>query len=116
MQLKDRTDQPRGTWEEVYRNAKRADRSRNDLRERDDGELERTGQPLCIYEPYFGEGTWPFLHSTTLYRGLGLVSHLDFKLLAISLWLAWQVMSGSIKLFVFSLVLFIVSSHTMNHM
>ncbi|KAL2478723.1 glycosyl transferase family 1 protein [Forsythia ovata] len=67
--LKDRTDQPRGTWEEVYRNARRTDRS---LHERDEGELERTGQPLCIYEPYFGEGTWPFLHHTSLYRGLGL--------------------------------------------
>lgn len=73
-ELKGRTDQPRGTWEEVYRSAKRADRSRNDLHERDEGELERTGQPLCIYEPYFGEGTWPFLHSTSLYRGLGLSS------------------------------------------
>lgn len=71
MQLRDRTDQPRGTWEEVYRNARRADKS---LHERDDGELERTGQPLCIYEPYFGEGTWPFLHRNSLYRGLGLVS------------------------------------------
>ncbi|PSS24241.1 Phosphatidyl-myo-inositol mannosyltransferase [Actinidia chinensis var. chinensis] len=70
--LKDRTDQPRGTWEDVYRSAKRADRSKNELHERDDGELERTGQPLCIYEPYFGEGTWPFLHHTSLYRGLGL--------------------------------------------
>ncbi|KAL6560323.1 hypothetical protein OROGR_003882 [Orobanche gracilis] len=68
-ELKDRTDQPRGTWDEVYRNARRADRS---LHERDEGELERTGQPLCIYEPYFGIGTWPFLHRTSLYRGLGL--------------------------------------------
>ncbi|XP_059651310.1 uncharacterized protein LOC132298944 isoform X2 [Cornus florida] len=71
-ELKDRTDQPRGTWEEVYRNAKRTDRSKNDLHERDDGDLERTGQPLCIYETYIGEGTWPFLHRTSLYRGLGL--------------------------------------------
>ncbi|KAK2995816.1 hypothetical protein RJ640_006155 [Escallonia rubra] len=71
-ELKGRSDQARGTWEDVYRNAKKADRSRNDLRERDEGELERTGQPLCIYEPYFGEGTWPFLHRTSLYRGLGL--------------------------------------------
>ncbi|KAF8379630.1 hypothetical protein HHK36_029072 [Tetracentron sinense] len=70
--LKDRTDQPRGTWEEVYRSAKKTDRSKNDLHERDDRELERTGQPLCIYEPYFGEGTWPFLHRTSLYRGIGL--------------------------------------------
>ncbi|CAA0830660.1 glycosyl transferase family 1 protein [Striga hermonthica] len=68
-ELKDRTDQPRGTWDDVYRNARRADRS---LHERDEGELERTGQPLCIYEPYFGVGTWPFLHHTSLYRGLGL--------------------------------------------
>ncbi|KAK6945574.1 hypothetical protein RJ641_013118 [Dillenia turbinata] len=73
-QLKDRTDQARGTWEDVFRNAKRADRSRNDLHERDDGELERTGQPLCIYEPFYGEGTWPFLHNKALHRGIGLLS------------------------------------------
>ncbi|KDP28542.1 hypothetical protein JCGZ_14313 [Jatropha curcas] len=71
-ELKDRTDQPHGTWEDVYRSAKRADRSRNDLHERDEGELERTGQPLCIYEPYFGEGIWSFLHLGSLYRGIGL--------------------------------------------
>ena len=74
MQLKDRIDQSHGTWEEVYRSAKRADRTKNDLHERDEGELERTGQPLCIYEPYLGEGTWPFLHHRSLYRGIGLVS------------------------------------------
>ncbi|KAI7747644.1 hypothetical protein M8C21_032537, partial [Ambrosia artemisiifolia] len=73
-ELRDRSDQPRGTWEEVYRSAKKADRNKNDLHERDDGELERTGQPLCIYEPYFGQGAWPFLHSDSLYRGLGLSS------------------------------------------
>ncbi|KAK5783551.1 hypothetical protein PVK06_038060 [Gossypium arboreum] len=72
QELKDRTDQSRGTWEDVYRNAKRADHARNDLHERDERELERTGQPLCIYEPYFGEGTWPFLHRSSLYRGIGL--------------------------------------------
>ncbi|CAA6671588.1 unnamed protein product [Spirodela intermedia] len=71
-ELKDRTDQAHGTWEEVYRNAKKADRARNEVHERDDKELERTGQPLCIYEPYFGEGTWPFLHHKSLYRGIGL--------------------------------------------
>lgn len=71
-ELKDRTDQPRGTWEDVYRNARKADRIKNELHERDEGELERTGQPLTIYEPYFGEGTWPFLHCTSLYRGVGL--------------------------------------------
>ncbi|KAL9663139.1 hypothetical protein QQ045_027978 [Rhodiola kirilowii] len=71
-ELKDRTDQTRGTWEDVYRNAKKADRFKNDLHEREDGELERTGQPLCIYEPYYGEGAWPFLHHKSLYRGIGL--------------------------------------------
>ncbi|XP_057533654.1 uncharacterized protein LOC130811382 isoform X2 [Amaranthus tricolor] len=73
-ELKDRSDQPRGTWEDVYRNSRRADHLKNDLHERDDGELERTGQPLCIYEPYFGEGTWPFLHYGPLYRGIGMAS------------------------------------------
>ncbi|KAI3719500.1 hypothetical protein L6452_20400 [Arctium lappa] len=71
-ELRDRSEQPRGTWEDVYRSAKKADRNRNDLHERDDGELERTGQPLCVYEPYFGQGAWPFLHCGPLYRGLGL--------------------------------------------
>ncbi|XP_051129398.1 uncharacterized protein LOC127250234 [Andrographis paniculata] len=70
-ELKDRTDQPLGTWDDIYKSARRPSRI---LRERDDGELERTGQPLCIYEPYFGEGTWPFLHHTSLYRGIGLSS------------------------------------------
>jgi len=73
-ELKDRNDQPHGTWEEVYRNVKRVERLKNELHERDDKELERTGQPLCIYEPFFGEGTWPFLHQSSLYRGVGLSS------------------------------------------
>ncbi|CAB80930.1 hypothetical protein [Arabidopsis thaliana] len=71
-ELKSRVLQYRGTWEDVYKSAKRADRSKNDLHERDEGELLRTGQPLCIYEPYFGEGTWSFLHQDPLYRGVGL--------------------------------------------
>ncbi|KAG5100862.1 hypothetical protein JHK82_045914 [Glycine max] len=71
-ELKDRTEQSHGTWEDVYKSAKRADRLKNDLHERDEGELERTGQPLCIYEPYFGEGSWSFLHQKSLYRGIGL--------------------------------------------
>ncbi|WVZ69619.1 hypothetical protein U9M48_018383 [Paspalum notatum var. saurae] len=73
-ELKDRNDQPHGTWEEVYRNVKRVERLKNELHERDDKELERTGQLLCIYEPFFGEGTWPFLHQNSLYRGVGLSS------------------------------------------
>ncbi|KAG8363290.1 hypothetical protein BUALT_Bualt19G0006800 [Buddleja alternifolia] len=68
-ELKDRTQQIGGTWDKVYRKVRRPDRT---FHERDEGELERTGQPLCIYEPYFGVGTWPFLHHTSLYRGLGL--------------------------------------------
>ncbi|MED6112412.1 hypothetical protein PIB30_061490 [Stylosanthes scabra] len=71
-ELKDRMEQSHGTWEDVYKTAKKADRLKNDLHEREDGELERTGQPLCIYEPYFGEGSWPFLHKKSLYRGVGL--------------------------------------------
>ncbi|XP_076903465.1 uncharacterized protein LOC143558524 [Bidens hawaiensis] len=71
-ELRDRSEQSKGTWEEVYKNSKKADRSKNDLHERDEGELERTGQPLCIYEPYFGQGSWPFLHQKSLYRGIGL--------------------------------------------
>ncbi|KAL6614890.1 hypothetical protein ACP70R_037160 [Stipagrostis hirtigluma subsp. patula] len=73
-ELKDRNDQPHGTWEEVYRNVKRVERMKNELHERDYKELERTGQPLCIYEPFFGEGTWPFLHQSSLYCGIGLSS------------------------------------------
>ncbi|XP_030548052.1 uncharacterized protein LOC115753546 [Rhodamnia argentea] len=72
QELKDRSDQPRGTWEEVYKSAKKADRLKNDLHERDERELERTGQPLGIYEPYLGEGIWPFLHVSSIYRGIGL--------------------------------------------
>jgi len=73
MQLKDRSEQPHGTWEDVYKSAKKADRLKNDLHERDERELERTGQPLGIYEPYLGEGVWPFLHVSSIYRGIGLV-------------------------------------------
>nr|GMC89454.1 Phosphatidyl-myo-inositol mannosyltransferase [Ipomoea batatas] len=62
----------RGTWEEISKLLKKAERFRKDLHEREYGELERKGQPLCIYEPYYGEGTWPFLHNSSLYRGLGL--------------------------------------------
>ena len=76
MQLKDRTEQSHGTWGDIYKSSRRVDRTKNNLHERDEGELERTGQPLCIYEPYFGEGAWPFLHNRSLYRGIGLVSYI----------------------------------------
>uniref|UniRef100_A0A6N2MD68 Glycosyl transferase family 1 domain-containing protein n=1 Tax=Salix viminalis TaxID=40686 RepID=A0A6N2MD68_SALVM len=65
--------EPITSWNmEMCIKVQKADRSRNDLHERDEGELLRTGQPLCIYEPYFGEGTWSFLHLSSLYRGIGL--------------------------------------------
>lgn len=48
---------------------------KEELHERDDGELVRWGQPLCIYETYSGADAWPHLHqSNSLYRGLCLVS------------------------------------------
>ncbi|RLN25007.1 uncharacterized protein C2845_PM07G16130 [Panicum miliaceum] len=43
-ELKDRNEQLHGTWEEVYRNVKRVERLKNELHERDDKELERTGR------------------------------------------------------------------------
>lgn len=73
-ELEERNDQPQRTWEDVYRNVKRVERTRDELHERDDGEMERTGQPLCIYEPYYGSGSWPFLHRVALYRGVGLAT------------------------------------------
>ncbi|CAI9270571.1 unnamed protein product [Lactuca saligna] len=71
-EVRDKSEQPRGTWEEVYKNAKKTDRNKNDLHERDDGDLKRTGQPLCIYEPYFGQRSWSFLHTNSLNRGIRL--------------------------------------------
>lgn len=62
-------------WEELYRDAKKAEKLKSEANERDEGELERTGQPLCIYEVYNGAGAWPFLHHGSLYRGLSLVSY-----------------------------------------
>lgn len=86
MQLEGRNVQrKRGTWEEISKLLKKAEHFRKVSHEREYGELERTGQPLCIYEPYYGEGTWPFLHNSSLYRGLGLVSshHLVLRLLSL---------------------------------
>lgn len=66
-----------GTWDELYRNARKVEKIKFEANERDEGELERTGQPLCIYEIYDGAGAWPFLHHGSLYRGLSLVSSFD---------------------------------------
>ncbi|KAG0459127.1 hypothetical protein HPP92_022255 [Vanilla planifolia] len=43
-----------------------------EVNERDEGELERIGQALCIYEIYDGQGAWPFLHHGSRYRGITL--------------------------------------------
>lgn len=67
-----------GQWDDIYRNARKAEKLRFEANERDEGELERTGQPVCIYEIYIGSGTWPFLHHGSLYRGLSLVSSCSF--------------------------------------
>jgi len=61
-------------WEEIYRNARKSEKLKFEVNERDEGELERTGEPLCIYEIYNGAGAWPFLHHGSLYRGLSLSS------------------------------------------
>lgn len=63
-----------GSWEEIYRNARKAEKLKFEANERDEGELERVGQSLCIYEIYNGAGAWPFLQHGSLYRGLSLVS------------------------------------------
>ncbi|GJP84418.1 hypothetical protein CLOP_g14476 [Closterium sp. NIES-67] len=69
--LWDRREHESLSWEEVKVGVKRAER--NGLHERDDGDLERSGQPICIYEPYSGNGSWPFIHDKdTLYRGVSL--------------------------------------------
>lgn len=71
-EIEGRSDKSYGVWEELYRDAKKAEKLKSEANERDEGELERTGQPLCIYEVYNGAGSWPFLHHGSLYRGLSL--------------------------------------------
>lgn len=70
-----------GNWDEIYRNARKSEKLKFEANERDEGELERTGQPVCIYEIYSGSGAWPFLHHGSLYRGLSLVSMFIAKIL-----------------------------------
>ncbi|XP_065870744.1 uncharacterized protein [Euphorbia lathyris] len=67
-----REDRNPGLWEDIYRNARKSEKLKFELNERDEGELERIGQPVCIYEIYNGAGAWPFLHHGSLYRGLSL--------------------------------------------
>lgn len=63
-----------GDWNEIHRRARKSEKLKFEANERDEGELERTGQTVCIYEIYGGAGSWPFLHHGSLYRGLSLVS------------------------------------------
>ncbi|KAJ4837388.1 hypothetical protein Tsubulata_029285 [Turnera subulata] len=67
-----RMDKDPGLWDDIYRNARKSEKLKFEANERDEGELERTGQPVCIYEIYDGAGSWPFLHHGSLYRGLSL--------------------------------------------
>ncbi|GAV64719.1 Glycos_transf_1 domain-containing protein [Cephalotus follicularis] len=71
-ELEGRTERNSGVWDDIYRNARKAEKLKFEANERDEGELERTGQPVCIYEIYSGSGAWPFLHHGSLYRGLSL--------------------------------------------
>ncbi|XP_047956041.1 uncharacterized protein LOC125201826 isoform X1 [Salvia hispanica] len=70
----ERMEKDIGEWDEIYRNARKSEKLRFETNLRDEGELERTGQPVCIYEMYNGAGGWPFLHHGSLYRGLSLSS------------------------------------------
>ncbi|KAJ6720187.1 GLYCOSYL TRANSFERASE FAMILY 1 PROTEIN [Salix viminalis] len=71
-ELEERMDKTRGLWDDIYRNARKSEKLKFEANERDEGELERTGQPVCIYEIYDGAGAWPLLHHGSLYRGLSL--------------------------------------------
>ncbi|CAL5363416.1 unnamed protein product [Camellia sinensis] len=68
----ERMEKDSGAWNEIYRNARKAEKIKFEGNERDEGELERVGQLLCIYEVYDGAGAWPYLHHGSLYRGLSL--------------------------------------------
>ncbi|KAK6137872.1 hypothetical protein DH2020_028380 [Rehmannia glutinosa] len=71
-EIEERMEKDIGEWDDIYRNARKSEKLRFETNERDEGELERTGQPICIYEIYNGAGGWPFLHHGSLYRGLSL--------------------------------------------
>nr|GLL23373.1 uncharacterized protein LOC109187967 [Ipomoea trifida] len=73
-EMEERMEKHIGEWDAIYRNARKAEKLRFETNERDEGELERTGQSLCIYEIYNGAGAWPFLHHGSLYRGLSLLT------------------------------------------
>ncbi|XP_052187071.1 uncharacterized protein LOC127797913 [Diospyros lotus] len=70
--IEERMEKDVGEWDDIYRNARKSEKLKFEANERDEGELERTGQAMCIYEIYSGTGAWPFLHHGSLYRGLSL--------------------------------------------
>ncbi|KAK9124043.1 hypothetical protein Sjap_013645 [Stephania japonica] len=73
QELEERMERPLTSWDTIYNVARKAQKKTDfETNERDEGELERIGQPFCIYEIYDGAGTWPFLHHGSLYRGLSL--------------------------------------------
>ncbi|KAJ4802999.1 UDP-Glycosyltransferase superfamily protein [Rhynchospora pubera] len=72
QELEERIETPLKTWEEVYHTARKAEKAKPEKHERDEGELERTGEPVCIYEIYDGGGSWSFLHHGSFYRGITL--------------------------------------------
>ncbi|CAN6477088.1 unnamed protein product [Victoria cruziana] len=73
-ELEERTEKVANTWEDVHQNVRKIEKIKFETNERDEGELERIGQLLCIYEIYWGQGAWKFLHQGSLYRGLSLSS------------------------------------------
>ena len=44
-----------GIWDELHRNVRKAERAHFEANERDEGELERTGQPLYAYMRFIME-------------------------------------------------------------
>ncbi|KAI4382677.1 hypothetical protein MLD38_008613 [Melastoma candidum] len=73
-ELKERMEKDLESWNDIYRNARKSEKLSFEANERDEGELERTGQPVCVYEIYGATGAWPFLHHGSLYRGLSLTT------------------------------------------
>ncbi|XP_027364871.1 uncharacterized protein LOC113871967 isoform X2 [Abrus precatorius] len=71
-EVEERMEKDVGIWDDIYRNARKSEKMKFEANERDEGELERTGQSVCIYEIYDGAGSWPFLHHGSLYRGLSI--------------------------------------------
>ena len=50
-----------GIWDDIYHNARKAEKLKFEVNEKDEGELERTSQVLCIYEIYNGAAAWSFV-------------------------------------------------------